>query len=120
MPLVNLASDHVIWKLHLTKMIDGGGRYEGYDSVVIQQDKMCALGKWIHGEGAKYKGLPEYEDLLKNHAAFHICAAHVAKQIEDGDLVAAHETAAGPLDALSRAIVDSLFKLNRFVTGGNP
>ena len=74
---------HMDWKLRLRACIDKTSK-EKLDASIIAQDNQCVLGKWIHGEGAKFASDPAYEPLKKTHAAFHQCAASIVKHCEAG------------------------------------
>ena len=41
---------------------------------------MCAVGKWLYGDGKKLEQFKEYETLKKEHAAFHECAGGILKK----------------------------------------
>jgi hypothetical protein len=79
---------HISWKYRLGKFIDGIDAELGSDSphqAPACQDKFCDLGLWLHGQGAHYKRLPEYRQLLKQHSHFHACAQEVVKRVKRGD-----------------------------------
>ena len=55
----------------------------------VSQHDRCALGQWLSSEEAmEFKGLPELEELIESHEAFHnlagelITAAEAGKDIE--------------------------------------
>jgi hypothetical protein len=79
---------HISWKYRLGKFIDGIDTELGSDSpcqAPACQERFCDLGLWLHGEGARYKRLPEYRHLLKQHSHFHACAREVVKRVKRGD-----------------------------------
>ncbi len=47
-------------------------------------DNHCVLGKWLHGAGRKYSGLPEYERLVSDHETFHKAVAEVIEKADRG------------------------------------
>lgn len=68
---------HVAWKARLAEQISGTGG-EKLEIGVVASDDRCTLGKWIHTEGKKmYGGLPEFAELLRQHAQFHLNAGNV-------------------------------------------
>ncbi|CAK0759566.1 methyl-accepting chemotaxis protein I, serine sensor receptor [Gammaproteobacteria bacterium] len=75
---------HIKWKLRLNQFIDGTTT-EKLESATVCKDDLCVLGKWIYGEGKKYKALRRYANLVANHAHFHRCAGKVVEKVEMGD-----------------------------------
>ena len=76
---------HSAWKMKLSNYLrkpDGSLKSED-----IQVDNKCDLGKWIHGEGAKFNTLTEYSTLKSEHAKFHKCAGDVVKKADSGQSV---------------------------------
>ncbi len=68
---------HFAWKARLAAQISGTNS-ETLEIGVIASDDRCALGKWIHSEGKKmYGNLPEFAELLRQHAQFHLNAGIV-------------------------------------------
>ena len=45
---------HIKWKIRLGQFIDGTST-EKLDSAMVCKDNVCVLGKWIYGDGTKYK-----------------------------------------------------------------
>ncbi|MFA6217689.1 MAG: CZB domain-containing protein [Candidatus Omnitrophota bacterium] len=75
---------HVLWKSKLRAYLvkrDGSLKPDE-----ILQDTHCALGKWIHSEGLKYKSLPEFIALKDVHAQFHKYTAQVVAMVNSGDV----------------------------------
>ncbi|MFH1870518.1 MAG: CZB domain-containing protein [Pseudomonadota bacterium] len=101
---------HVIWKVRLTRMIEGAGGGD-LESVAAGDDDVCAFGKWIHGEGRQYRTTPAYEEVLRKHAHFHACAAEVVRKAEQGDKAAAMKVLDGAFEAASRQLVNALVEL---------
>lgn len=57
------------------------------DVVVLSQDNVCAIGKWLYGEGKSLYGhLPEYESARKVHAELHLCAGELLSEYYVGNL----------------------------------
>ncbi|MCM2306077.1 MAG: CZB domain-containing protein [Sulfuritalea sp.] len=101
---------HVIWKIRLARLIDDAGG-EDLESIAAGDDDVCAFGKWIHGEGARYKATPAYQEVLRKHAHFHACAAEVLRKAEQGDKAAAMKVLDGAFEAASRQLVNAVVEL---------
>lgn len=101
---------HIKWKVRLHQFIDGTSA-EKLSSAVVCKDNQCDLGKWIYGDGAKFKAAPHYQDLVKKHANFHICAAEVVKKVEGGDKTGAHAALGGPFAVASKETVAAIMTL---------
>ena len=103
---------HIKWKVRLNQFIDGTSA-EKLQSSVVCKDNNCDLGKWIYGEGAKYKPLPHYQDLVKKHANFHVCAADVVKKVEGNDKTGAKASLGGPFAVASKETVAAIMELKK-------
>ncbi len=110
MPFNDAMAAHIIWKLRLANYVAGAST-EAFDSATVRRDDQCELGKWIHGEAAKFQSVPAYEDLLRKHADFHICAAEIIGKMEHGDKNGAAVILGGPFEAASRGIIGALVAL---------
>ena len=56
------------------------------DATVIGKADRCILGNWLYGEAErKYPFLKAYKPCLEAHAAFHVQAGKVARQINCGE-----------------------------------
>ncbi len=109
---------HKRWKERLLAFTDGDG--EHLVAAEVAADDRCALGKWIHGKGAKLSGDAGYQALKKDHAAFHRCAAEVVGCAERGDQAGAKKLIAGELSQLTTRVVGAIGQLRRdFPAGGN-
>jgi hypothetical protein len=73
---------HSRWKSKLSAYIKKPDRSLSASEVAL--DNKCDLGQWIHGEGAKYATLPEFQNLRSEHARFHKVAAEVIRKAESG------------------------------------
>lgn len=52
----------------------------------LAQHDRCALGQWLHSEEtARWKELPELEQLKRDHEAFHKIAGELLPVLEAGD-----------------------------------
>jgi hypothetical protein len=103
---------HIKWKVRLTQFIDGTSA-ETLSSATICKDNLCDLGKWIYGEGVKFKPLTNYQDLVKKHANFHVCAAEVVKKVEGGDKAGAKSALGGPFAGASKETVAAIMELKK-------
>ena len=101
---------HITWKVRLNQFIDGVST-DRLSSADVCKDNLCDLGKWIYGEGAKYKAAAHYQDLVKKHANFHVCAADVVKKVEGGDKAGAKAALGGPFAGASRETVAAIMTL---------
>lgn len=105
---------HIKWKIRLIRLIEGTSN-EKLSSETVSRDNLCDLGKWLYGEGSKYKSLALYQDLLKKHAKFHVCAGEVIKKVELGDLGGADAMRKGPYDSASKDTINAITKLKNAV-----
>lgn len=103
---------HIKWKIRLAQFIDGTGG-EKLVSSAICKDNLCDLGKWIYGDGAKYKSLAHYQDLVKKHANFHVCAGEVVKKVESGDKAGAKNLLGGAFASASKETVAAIMDLRK-------
>lgn len=103
---------HIKWKVRLSQFIDGTSA-EKLQSASVCKDNLCDLGKWIYGDGVKYKPLPHYQDLVKKHANFHICAGEVVRKVEGGDKAGAHAALGGAFSAASKETVTAIMDLKK-------
>ncbi len=108
---------HIKWKVRLSQFIDGTGT-EKLQSVNVCKDNLCDLGKWIYGEGTKFKALPHYQDLVKKHANFHICAGDVVKKVETNDKAGAKSALGGAFAAASKETVTAIMDLKKEAAKG--
>ncbi len=87
---------HVAWKARLKAQLSGTST-ETLEIGVIASDDRCTLGKWIHGEGKKMYGhLPEYAELLQQHAQFHLNAGNILLEAHRSGNEAAEKMLHGP------------------------
>ena len=101
---------HIKWKTRLGQFIDGTST-EKLDSAVVCKDNVCALGKWIYGDGEKHKTATHYGELLTKHAHFHRCAGDVVKKVESNDRTGAKSMLAGEFVNAAKATVTAIMAL---------
>lgn len=105
-------SAHIKWKARLNRFIDGTGG-ERLDSATVCKDNLCDLGKWIYGEGAKYKSASHYGDLVAKHANFHRRAAEVVEKVESNDRPAARALLSGAFTVASKETVSAIMEMKK-------
>jgi hypothetical protein len=82
--LNQVIDSHAAWKHRLENTLLGDNS-EQLEVSVVAQDGVCTLGQWLYGVGKQQFGhLPEYEELRKTHANFHLCAGQVLIEIRNG------------------------------------
>lgn len=47
----------------------------------------CEFGKWIKGEGARYRENPVFKELINEHQKFHLAASEIIKRADEGQNV---------------------------------
>lgn len=83
---------HAAWKARLEAQIKGDAG-ETLSVATVAADNNCALGKWLHGAAkAEFAAYPEYAQLRKAHADFHICAGSILSDAHDGNAAAASDS----------------------------
>ena len=78
---------HGKWKMRLRNFAGGTETINPEDA---SKDCLCALGKWIYGEGEKHSSVEGFAHLKSEHANFHRCAGQVAQKIACGEKNAAN------------------------------
>lgn len=108
-------SAHIKWKVRLGQFIEGIAK-EPLDSATVCKDNVCDLGKWIYGEGARFKTLASYAAVVKAHARFHVEAGAVVRQVEGGDPAGARAAMGGAFAIASKETVAAILGLKREAT----
>lgn len=104
---------HSAWKMKLSAYLrkpDGSLK-----STEIQADNKCALGQWIHGEGAKFSSHAEFVTLKAEHARFHKAAAQVVQRADSGQDTS-EETSLGAkseFGSASGSVVSAIMAIRR-------
>lgn len=108
-------SAHTRWMVRLRACIDGSG--ETFDATVVARDDACDLGRWILGEGGRFKALPEHQALRTAHAKFHECAAEVVNRNSKGQKAEAEKLMAngGEFSRHSTQTVSAIMAMQRAV-----
>jgi methyl-accepting chemotaxis protein len=107
-------ASHIVWKLRLTRFIDGSGG-EDFDKSTAGRTELCDLGRWMLDEGANYQAVPAFDSLQKEHADFHSRAAEVIRKVESGDQAGAKLVVDGPFEAASRGVIRAIVELREQV-----
>lgn len=110
-------ASHIVWKLRLTRFIDGSGAGD-FDTGAVGKTDLCELGKWMLDKGEKHQAVPAFASLQKKHAEFHTCAAEVIRKVESGDQAGARAVINGPFEAASRGVVRAIAELREQMTEG--
>jgi methyl-accepting chemotaxis protein len=101
---------HRQWKMRLQAVIESRSR-EKLDPMVVCRDDRCDLGDWIHGEGGRQFGAePQFADLRRKHAYFHVCAGRILSLAQSGqtDLAMAEMSPGGEFARASWEVVGDL------------
>jgi Chemoreceptor zinc-binding domain len=107
---------HSQWKIRLLNVINGTSQ-ESLDPQVIAIDNKCALGQWIYNEAHQYSQLPEYTELVQEHAIFHKCASEVLRKALAGQTEMAKQdmSNSGPFMDASIHTINAIRHLRRKV-----
>ena len=73
---------HVEWKMKLKAYLAKPDK--SLDPAKVGLDNQCPLGKWLHGEGAKFASNPKFSQLVAEHAKFHKAAAQIIIKADSG------------------------------------
>jgi hypothetical protein len=71
----------VEWKERLREVVAGRGAVDVFETL---SDDACALGRWIHGEGAALTSDPDFQQVRQWHRKFHAAAGVVASKAAGG------------------------------------
>ena len=89
---------HVTWKSKLQAYLAKPDK--SLDSQKVAKDDQCDLGKWLHGEGAKFASHAAFKQLVAEHAQFHQAAGDIIRRADGGQKVA-EEVALGGKSSFS-------------------
>lgn len=106
---------HSDWKMKLNRYIANPDK--SIDIQTLSKDNACALGQWLYGEGKAYNKLPEYNELLQEHAKFHKAAGDIVRRCDHGEEVKAELSlgAHSPFSEHSTRVVSLLMHLKKKV-----
>lgn len=109
----NAVAAHSAWKIRFRTEMKSGGKL---DVNTIKVDDKCDLGRWLYGDGQRYRELREFGTLLNSHKNFHRCAADVAADINIGRFQAAEvKINSGEFHSCSRDVVAAIMTLKKHV-----
>ena len=97
---------HVAWKTKL--QLCTVDHNKSPDPAVAEKDSVCALGKWIYGEGQRFSGDDEFQHLRQDHASFHRCAARIIRSVQQGRAGEAKKLLAGEYAKISTKVIGTL------------
>jgi methyl-accepting chemotaxis protein len=109
---------HVAWR---TKLRNAVLQHEQVDVAKVSRDDQCPLGCWLHGPGGSRWGhLPEFSQLLGDHAAFHKEVGAIGRQINSGNQAGALAAmnAGTPFTQRTQTTVRAIRALKLKVEGG--
>lgn len=76
---------HMAWTRRLEDKLSGANQ-EDLDVATVASDCECKLGKWLHNTARQQFGeSPDYHDLQKVHADFHLKAGRILNNVLNGD-----------------------------------
>lgn len=107
-------NNHVGWKVRLHNYLDGVLE-EPLDPLLIGQDNQCELGRWLYDNLARFQDLPQFWQLIDDHAAFHRCAAEVVYEADKGHCEEAEKLLHHDYTELSHRLVQGLRELSHRV-----
>jgi methyl-accepting chemotaxis protein len=102
---------HAKWKAKLAAYIAKPDR--SLNAGDTAQDDRCELGQWLHGKGRRFGNLPEFAQLIEDHAHFHAAAGEVIRGADTGKIARGEVALGGRSEyaRVSRAVVESLMKM---------
>jgi hypothetical protein len=75
---------HIAWTRRVETHLKGNDAAH-YEVAEVAADHLCTLGKWIHGAARQEFGqAPEYAELRRVHADFHIAVGAVLNDVDNG------------------------------------
>lgn len=82
---------HLEWCDKLDQLFAGNSECK-LEEEIVSRDDVCALGHWIHGEGALHLGdLPAFAQLRTSHTEFHRLAGMAVHAAKSGEPARARE-----------------------------
>ena len=108
---------HSKWKARLIDYIKGTSK-EQLEVNKVSRDDQCPLGNWLYGAATAYANLPEYNELIKNHATFHKGVGEIVQCVHDQKHAAAMDKLGGDFFQYSSRTVKSIKSLQAKVEKG--
>lgn len=102
---------HINWRVNWLDALKEH-RDSEYDVAQVAADNLCKVGLWLYSnEGRKFAALPEYEELKKAHAQFHLCAGEIVKLHKNGQFLEAFQMAKNKLMEISVVVANDFVNL---------
>lgn len=77
-------TNHLEWIEKIASLLGNEDITEEDLQAITQHDK-CALGQWLNSDSSgKYKELPEFQELIESHDAFHKLAGSLIVALRQG------------------------------------
>ncbi len=75
---------HLVWKLHLMRIIEGESD-DPLEPSTACRDDLCILGRWLYGPGLeRFAHHQRFQQVIQAHAHFHRCAGQVLEMARAG------------------------------------
>lgn len=109
---------HMLWRRRLDDVVNGKSN-EHLTVAQVGAHDQCVLGKWLNGPiKNEYASNPEFQQLVREHARFHECAAQILQQAQTGRTQEAKQLlTGGDFPKLSRSVCGRLGNLYQGITG---
>lgn len=76
---------HMAWEKRLESRLNGDLQEE-LNVDTVASDCECTLGKWLYGSAkAQFGNIPDYDELRKIHAEYHLKAGEILKNVLNGE-----------------------------------
>jgi methyl-accepting chemotaxis protein len=108
---------HVRWKSRLATYLKRPDH--SLDPAATAQDSSCDLGKWLHADGRRFAGSPDYARLVAEHGRFHRAAGDVIRRADSGQQVGEDVALGGHSEfaQASSAVVAALMQAKTLFVG---
>jgi methyl-accepting chemotaxis protein len=107
---------HTKWKARLVNYVKGTSD-EQLEVAKVSRDDLCPLGNWLYGPATSYSKFREYEDLKRNHAAFHRGVGDIVQCVHDHKKDEAMQKLGGDFFQQSNKTIKSIKSLQAKVVG---
>jgi methyl-accepting chemotaxis protein len=107
---------HAKWKARLVNYVKGPSD-EQLEVEKVSRDDLCPLGGWLYGPATAYSNYREYEELKKNHAAFHRGVGDIVQCVHDHKKDEAMNKLGGDFFQQSNKTIKSIKSLQAKVEG---
>lgn len=87
----NALDAHIAWTRRVENHLKGNDDAR-YEVAEVAADHLCTLGKWLHGAARREFGhAPEYAELRRVHADFHMAVGAVLNDVDNGTVTDAEQ-----------------------------